>query len=168
MIRSTDEAVLEALNTTNYGRCVFRCDNDVVDRQVVNMEFEDGVVASFTMTAFTGGLGGRFIRIMGTKGSITGRMGDETVTYTNFVTGVTEEVPVVGGTGETSIVGGHGGGDLGIMGVFGKLVTNEYNGVAAATIATSCDNHMIVFAAEESRKEGTVVSVPEFAARYGI
>ena len=168
MIRSTDEAVLEALNTTNYGRCVFRCDNDVVDRQVVNMEFEEGVVASFTMTAFTGGLGGRFIRIMGTKGSITGRMGDDTVTYTNFETGVTEQVPVVGGTGETSIVGGHGGGDLGIMGVFGKLVTNEYNGVSAATISTSCDNHMIVFAAEESRKEGTVVSVPEFAARYGI
>ena len=168
MIKSTDEAVLEALKTTNYGKCVYRCDNDVVDRQVVNMEFEGGVVASFTMTAFTGGLGGRFIRVMGTKGAITARMGDETVTYDDFITGKTTQIPVVGGTGETSIVGGHGGGDLGIMGVFGKLVANEYDGVAAATISVSCDNHMIVFAAEEARKEGTVVSVPEFAARYGI
>jgi predicted dehydrogenase len=167
MLRSTDEAVLEALKTTNYGRCVFRCDNDVVDRQVVNMQFEGGVVASFTMAAFNGWGGGRAIRVMGTKGMLRASTSDKEIFYDNAVTGTTEMIPVDVGTGAT-IVDGHGGGDRGIMNVFGKLVAGEYHGVAAATIATSCDNHMIVFAAEESRKEGTVVSVPEFAARYGI
>ena len=168
MIHPTDEAVLQALNTTNYGRCVFRCDNDVVDRQVVNMEFEDGVVASFTMTAFTGGCGGRYIRVMGTKGALCARMGDPVISYDDFITGKHAEIPVVGGTGETSIVGGHGGGDYGIMTVFDRLVTGDYDGLSAATITTSCENHMIVFAAEEARQKGAVVSVPEFSARYGI
>ncbi len=167
MIRSTDEAVLEALKTTNYGRCVFRCDNDVVDRQVVNMQFEGGVVASFTMAAFNGWGGGRAIRVMGTKGMLRASTSDKEIYYENAETGETAMIPVDVGTGAT-IVEGHGGGDRGIMNVFGKLVTGEYDGVSAATITTSCENHMIVFAAEESRREGKVVSVPEFAARYGI
>ena len=63
---------------------------------------------------------------------------------------------------------GHGGGDNGIMGTFGRLVADEYEGVSASSIEVSCQNHMIVFAAEEAREKGTVVSVPEFAARYGM
>ena len=54
------------------------------------------------------------------------------------------------------------------MGTFSYLVTDEYDGLNAATIETSCQNHMIVFAAEEAREKGTVVSVPEYAARYGM
>lgn len=54
-----------------YGRCVYHCDNNVVDHQVVNLEFENGVTASFTMTAFTWE-GGRTIKVMGTHGQIVG------------------------------------------------------------------------------------------------
>ncbi len=167
LLNPTDEQVREALATTNYGRCVFRCDNDVVDHQVVNMEFEGGVVASFTMAAFNGWGGGRAIRVMGTKGMLRASTSDKEIFFDNAATGETEMIPVDIGTGAT-IVDGHGGGDNGIMSVFNRLVNNEYDGVRAATIATSCENHMIVFAAEEAREKGTVVSVPEYAARYGM
>ena len=131
------------------------------------MEFEGGVVASFTMAAFNGWGGGRAIRVMGTKGMLRASTSDKEIYYENAEAGTSEMLPVDVGTGAT-IVDGHGGGDRGIMNVFSHLVAGDYEGVSAATIATSCDNHMIVFAAEESRKEGKVVSVPEYAARYGI
>ena len=88
--------------------------------------------------------------------------------YDNFITGEKTSVSVLGGTGNATLVGGHGGGDRGIMNVFCQLVTGEYEGVAAAPIDVSCQNHMIVFAAEEARKKGTVVDVREYAARYGM
>ena len=167
-LKSTDEEMMEAMRTTNYGRCVFRCDNDVVDHQVVNMEFEGGALISFTMSAFNGWGGSRAIRVMGTKGMLVAKLGEDTIHYDNAAAGTTEEIPVIGSTGDNTLVGGHGGGDNGIMGTFSYLVTDEYDGINAATIETSCKNHMIVFAAEEAREKGTVVDVREYAARYGM
>ena len=65
----TKKNLTKALREGPYGRCVFACDNDVVDHQVVNFEYEGGVTASFTMTAFAP-MGGRRTRIFGTKGTI--------------------------------------------------------------------------------------------------
>ena len=167
-LQPTEEDIRQALATTNYGRCVFRCDNDVVDRQVVNMEFEDGIVASFVMTCFNGWGNGRAIRIMGTKGTLTGSTTQPDIRYENIETGEVTMIPVVGGEGADTVLGGHGGGDAGIMSVFSLLVSDEYDGISAATIETSCQNHMIVFAAEESREQGRIVDVTEYAARYGM
>lgn len=100
----SEAAVRKALETGPYGRCVYACDNDVVDHQVVNMEFEDGITVDFQMTAFTGE-GGRTIHICGTKGDIKGNLGKNKVILTQFGrTPVSFEVA----EGDMS---GHAGGD---------------------------------------------------------
>ena len=69
----SNEGIIKALQETNYGRCVFQLDNNVVDHQVVNMEFEDGATATFSMCGFTRDTN-RTVQIMGTKGEIRGNM----------------------------------------------------------------------------------------------
>ena len=81
---TTAEGVSTALESGPYGRCVYECDNDVVDAQVVNMEFAGGVTVSFTMTAFTAA-GPRRTAIFGTHGEIYGD--ESTITIKDFLTG---------------------------------------------------------------------------------
>lgn len=155
----TDEMVEKALRTTQYGKCVFKCDNTVVDHQTVNLEFEGGITATFTMNAFN--KGGRFFHIMGTKGEIHAELADndKPITVYNFETEKTTEYPA---TGKDGITGGHGGGDVGIMSALYHSVCGDYKGKSLSDISTSVANHLIVFAAEKARKEGIVVDFNEY------
>lgn len=156
----TDEIVEKALRTTQYGKCVFKCDNDVVDHQTVNMIFEDNVTVTFTMNAFN--KGGRFIHIMGTKGELHAAMDDlqSPIRIYDFETKKITEIPI---TAQDGITSGHGGGDEGIITSLYDYLSGEYKGFSVSDIRTSVDNHLIVFAAEKSRKEGTVVDLEEFS-----
>lgn len=158
----TDEEVMEALKTRDYGLCVFHANNDVVDHQVVNMEFEGGATVSFTMNCFNEG--GRYIRIFGTKGELYANAGDEEITVFTFADRKRTTVSIR--KTEESILGGHGGGDAGIIWEMYDYFNGNYQGCCAADIRTSVNNHMIVFAAEASRRSGSVVSVDEFMAEY--
>ena len=163
VIGPTDEQVEEAIRTTDYGRCVFKCSNNVVDHQVVNLLFEGDAVVSFTMSAFN--KGGRYIRIMGTKGEITAAMNDPIVRIYDFITKNERQIDLDANLTDDSIVGGHGGGDYGIMVALKDLCEGRENS-SACGIGESCDNHMIAFAAEESRVNGTVVDMDEFMSRF--
>lgn len=155
----TDEMVEQALRNTQYGKCVFKCDNDVVDHQTVNLLFEDDVTVTFTMNAFN--KGGRFIHIMGTKGEIRGAMDSEDtpITLYDFETKETTVIPMQARDG---IMFGHGGGDNGIVESFYEYLTGTYKGVSISDVSTSVNNHLIVFAAEKARSEGTVVDIEEY------
>lgn len=157
----TDEMVENALRTTQYGKCVFKCDNDVVDHQTVNLEFEGGTTAAFTMCAFNKGK--RMFHIMGTKGEIIADLDGENlpIKIYNLETGETREVEVAGKDG---ITGGHGGGDMGIMSALYHSVCGNYVDDGLSDISTSVANHMIVFAAEKARKEGIVVDFDKYIA----
>ena len=155
-----NEQIEEALKTSPYGRCVFKCDNDVVDHQVVNMEFEDDITISFTMNAFN--KGGRNIRIMGTKGELVGSDDKESVTVYDFATRETREITFGKDTVDASIANGHGGGDEGIVKALYAYLTDECSAEDVSEIGISCKNHMMVFAAEKSRHDGVVVDMDEF------
>lgn len=156
----TDEDVMETLRTTQYGKCVFKCDNNVVDHQTVNLEYDGGATVSFTMCAFT--RGARDIRIMGTKGELTARMGKPELEIFDFLTRETKIIPITDMVTDESIVGGHGGGDTGIVYAFRDLL-NGLRPDLRDSLRESCETHMIAFAAEESRLTGAVVDVKQYA-----
>ncbi len=149
-----EESVTEALRTGPYGRCVYACDNDVVDHQVVNMEFEGGRTASFTMTAFTEGAGRR-TRIFGTHGMIEGdgRM----IKVTDFLTDKIEEIDTQ--AADHSILGGHGGGDGRLTQAFLAAIANSDPSLVRSGPDETLESHLMVFAADKARVEGTVEKI---------
>jgi predicted dehydrogenase len=160
----TDEEVMTALKTTNYGICAYHSDNDVLDHQVVSMEFAGGATANLTVNAFN--RGGRYIRLYGTKGEIYAHMRDKEIQVYTFEDKKTTMVPVV--KTEETIDGGHGGGDGGIVKEMYAYFAGEYTGFRAADLDISVQNHMIGFAAEEARLNRTVVDVQEMIREYGL
>lgn len=144
----TEEKVKKALRETDYGRCVYQMDNDVVDHQIVNMEMENGATASLTMCAFTA-TGGRHIRIMGTAGEIEGDMEKNIIRLMPF--GGEEEIIDV--TRLTDDFSGHGGGDIRLIRDFLSLLSGGHGGVLTA-VGESVESHYIALSAEESRLHG--------------
>ncbi len=147
--RKDPELIREKLKTTNYGRCVFRCNNDQCDHYVAIMKFQGNITASFTMDAFTP-WGGRRTRIMGTKGFIEGDM--KTFTFYDFRTGhksvwdqKVSEIAEYKGSG-------HGGGDHLLLRDFLRAVSAQDEKLLSSTIDVSIESHVMGFMAEKSRK----------------
>ena len=151
----TRETLAEALRKGPYGRCVYACDNDVVDNQVVNMIFENGATASMTMTAFNAH-SGRKTRIFGTLGEID--TDSRIIKVTHFLDDSVREVDTETAN-DGGILSGHGGGDFGLMDAFVRaLAENDPNQILSGVDET-LESHLMVFAAEESRRKGSVESL---------
>ncbi|MFM2392215.1 MAG: hypothetical protein RLZZ546_192, partial [Bacteroidota bacterium] len=139
------DAILEKLKTGPYGRCVYKCDNNVADHQVVSMQFEKNITAGFNMEAFTN-YHGRRTRIMGSMGCL---VGDENVlTIGNFITDKSEDWIT---KDHASNLTGHGGGDFGLMRDFLRALDHNDASLLSSTLEASMDSHRMGFAAEESR-----------------
>ncbi len=157
----TKEARLEALRTGWYGRCVYHCDNDVVDNQTVNMELEDGATVTLVMNGQGDDEECRTMRWDGTKATLYGKFsgrGHELRIH-HHLTGEVEEVPVIARDSS-----GHGGGDYGIVRSFLNTLKGQPDD-SVTTARESLESHLLAFAAEESRREKTVISMAEFRRR---
>lgn len=138
-----EKSIREALSVGPYGRCVYHCDNDVVDNQIVNMEMEDGTHCQLMMAAFTA-RGGRSIRVLGTHGTIEGDMDENIIRIEPF--GKPERVINLAQQG--SDPAGHGGGDLRMV---DELIRMLHEGGMPCgrmtTLEASAESHYIAFAA---------------------
>lgn len=152
----TVENVRAALPTHQYGRCVFGCDNNVVDHQVVNLEMEGGLTVNFTMTAFTEEIS-RYGKYMGTQGQMIADMKTNIIEIERF--GYPKEVIDLGSS-EGHV--GHGGGDEVIVSDFlDYLDGKECRGITS--LGDSLESHFICMAAEKSRVNGgKVISLQEY------
>ena len=110
-LEQTEEALLEALKTSPYGRCVYRCDNNVCDHMSIIMEFENGITATFSLTAQTSACY-RSIHIMCEDGEIVADDSKRQIIITEHVTSNADTFnqQIINVRTNSS---GHGGGDDG-------------------------------------------------------
>lgn len=145
------ETITEAIKTGPYGRCVYHCDNNVVDHQVVNMKMTDGTTISHTMCGFTA-TGSRYAKFMGTKGEIIADMTENTIKITVFGQKDTEVIDISKIATDFS---GHGGGDNRMVEEFLDMLINETGATKRTTsVEQSVESHYCALAAEESRING--------------
>ena len=156
-LTAPEEKVMEFLQTSPWGRCVFHCDNDVVDHQVLAGQMRNGITVNFTMTAFESG---RSIEIYGTHGSLKGgQMWKEAHAYElsvrDHASGITSEVeiPQIDEAGYA----GHGGGDYGIVDSLDQLF-GEHGSLRPGLDGLA--GHQLAFLAEKSRLLKARVTVP--------
>ena len=153
------ENVYKAIENGPYGKCVYMCDNDVVDHQVTNLLMTDGSTISFTMCAFTEDCY-RYIHIMGTKGEIVGDMRSNIITYEPFGgEKINYDINLL-----SADLRGHGGGDSGMIDEFVDMLINDSEPNDRTTsIERSMESHFVALAAEESRvMGGQIVDMNQF------
>ena len=148
--RPDEASIRKAIEEGPYGRCVYDCDNNVVDHQIVNMEMTDGASMSLAMSGFTPDVS-RYTKFMGTRGQIIADMGANMITLSRF--GKKEEIIDVSKLAED--FSGHGGGERRMEEAFLDLITGEGEADDTITsVARSVESHVIALAAEESRQNG--------------
>lgn len=152
----SDEQIRTLLPDSPYGRCVYHCDNDVVDHQNVSMQFGSGATASFSLSAFTHD-SSRMVQISGTRGEIRGNMAEQSFTVFTFADEGRREVLVEDA--------GREGTDL-MLHEFCEQVAC-FTGSSLTSAAASIQSHMMAFAAEESRlRGGQCLDMEQVVARY--
>jgi predicted dehydrogenase len=152
-----DGQILDFLRKSPWGRCVYQCDNNVVDHQVLACELTNGITASHTMTAFDCGRG---IEIYGTRAALKGgdpyqEAGAPELWLRHHATGTIEAVDIA--RDEETGYAGHGGGDGGLVDALGTLFRGD---LALAPGLDGLAGHRLAFLAEESRTSGRRIEVP--------
>lgn len=146
------EDVLEALRKGPYGRCVYHCDNNVVDHQVVLMQFEDNISVSLTMHGHSH-IEYRTTRIEGSQATLLGEfgLGGACLEIRHHRSGKRVRIPTGSETGQ-----GHGGGDEALMAAFvHSLRAGSPEGLTMGR--QSLEGHLLAFISERTRLEGRTI-----------
>lgn len=157
---ASDAEVLEWIRTTDWGRCVYHCDNTAVDHQVVAMNFEGGATATFTMTAFDSG---RNLEIMGTKAVLRGgqhvrEQAGCDIIVREHATGAERRYQVATSSGE---YGSHWGGDEGLMHALYHEMRLPNPDAMRSSLARSVQSHLMAFGAELACATGRAVEIDQ-------
>jgi predicted dehydrogenase len=148
----TDEELKRRIAQGPYGRCVYHCDNDMIDHLSSSIAFENGITASFSISAFTADIT-RTVRLMGTKGELRGDMLGNEIEITVFGKKKTRIVPDV-------VKGGHGGGDLKLFEEFIDCLRAGRNN-SLTPLSVSLESHLMALAAEKSRMTGQMIRLTD-------
>lgn len=145
----------ELLKHNQFGRCVYHCDNNVVDHQVVQVEFSGGITASFQMAGHNYHER-RITKLSMTNGEIYYDASEGVVKAYRFEPLREETIRPAG------MVGSHLGGDKVIMDSFVDAIATGDKQNLLTPVEMSLDSHLMAFAAEASRRSGRVIDLREF------
>jgi len=158
-LQAEPDQVLEWLKTSPWGRCVYACDNDAVDHQVVAMQFDGGGTCTFTMTAFDSG---RDLVICGTKGRMRGGDNTKSMSGSDIIVNLhTGDSIRYGVSSDVGGYDGHGGGDPGLVHALDLEMAKPAREMRSSLHA-SVESHLIGYAAEESRRTGKTVELASY------
>ena len=147
--KTIDQVIEDELREGKYGRCIYHCDNDVVDHQIVSMEMDSEVTINFSMDLFTL-KDHRKTHICLTEGEIDG---NETLLRVRRFRGGAETVYDFSNLSHQPF---HAGADLDIVADFIDAIHSEEK-YLRTSIDLSVESHRICFEAERSRKEQRMV-----------
>jgi len=156
---ATSDGVMRALTEGPYGRCVYRCDNDVVDHQVALLQFRGGQAVSLTMQG-TSHVEGRTVRIDGMRSTVLANESRNEIVVLDHRSGIQRKVELARPRG------GHGGGDWGLIQAFIGALRGDRPDVLTSG-RESVESHLLAFAAEEARVSGTTVDMAAYRQRLG-
>jgi hypothetical protein len=162
----TIEQKIASLKGDNpHGRCVWRCDNDVVDHQSLVVDFADGATATHNMIGGTS-KPSRSLHIIGSEGEIQGCIEDSrfVVRHIDPRSGheFSEEIVDLNVSGDMhGAFGGHGGGDLRLVADFVSLLRGESPSLSCTHIEDSVYGHLLGFRADQSMQTRQVVDIPQ-------
>jgi hypothetical protein len=153
---ATDGEILQWLEASPWGRCVFRCDNTAVDHQILAMDFDGNISCSFTMTTFDNGRG---LEIFGTKARLRGgevvyRSSGADILLENHQGEILEKICF-------EDLGGHLGGDEGLIEALYERMAVWPLDEVQRELKQVVHGHRMAFAAEQARQSGTVVFLEE-------
>lgn len=156
---TSPEARLHALQTGPYGQCVYRCDNDVVDHQTVNLEFAGGASGVLVMQGHSHEQT-RTMRYDGTRATLRGRFSygnDSAIEVHDHLTGRVERI--------TPHTEGRRGGKRDEKMIASFLRAVQDSSCALTNASESLESHLMAFAAEEARLSGMVVDMTALRGR---
>lgn len=162
--RPTIEQKARSLETDNpYGRCVWKCDIEVVDHQSVLIQFEDGSTATHNMV---GGAArpSRSIHLIGTRGEIQGVFEDQRFVVRHIDPRPGREyseqaIDLTAGGDMHGAFGGHGGGDMRLVADFVRVIRGEPVSISTTGLEDSITGHLIGFCADQAMEEHRIVEV---------
>ena len=154
----SDRAVMEALRSGPYGRCVYHCDNNVVDHQVVSLTYASGVTATLTMHGHSHEEG-RTLRVDGSRATLLGKFSYSEAWLEVHPHGM-GEVQRFTFPAEVDQDSGHGGGDAGLMEQFVKAMNGKQAPLTSPRDAL--ESHLMGFAAEAARLGPITVDMDAF------
>ena len=153
----TPEKLMAALTDSPYGRCVYYCDNDVVDNQVVSMQFERGTSVTLTMHGHSH-LESRSTRIEGSSATLKAEFTDGI----SWIEVNEHENDRCTRYNTTELGSGHGGGDDHLMAGFIRALREKDGSAALTTARNSLESHLMAFAAEDARLGKKTVKMSDY------
>lgn len=157
---ATVEARTRILPLSPYSRCVYHCDNDVVDHQTLNMELANGITVTMTMNGHSNEEC-RTMRYDGTRATLFAKFSKKgnKISIHDHLSGTVEDIQL-----KDADTSGHGGGDYGLIRSFLRATSGQPDD-SFTSARESLESHLLAFAAEESRLSKLVIEMEDFRAR---